>query len=279
MTVSVASRVRLLGTAALAVVLAAGLAGCKTIGSTDTTGSISSGPVQRSEADWRRESETLGERFRANPRDADNAIRYAHSLRANSQRAQAAAVLETAAIHNPEHKPLLGAYGRALADAGNFKQALNVLERAHSPDQPDWRVLSVQGAVLDQMGRHEEAQRYYASALKIVPEEPSVLSNLGLSYALSKDLRRAEETLRRADGRGSNDKRVRQNLALVVGLQGRFQDAETIARADLPPEQAAENVAYLRRMMAAQQKGGPALKKTIRARSVEGLDPVEEGGS
>jgi len=278
MTVSVASRVRLLGTVALAVLVAGGLAGCKTIGSTDITGSISD-PVQRSEADWRRESETLGERFRANPRDADNAIRYAHALRQNGQRAQAAAVLETAAIHNPEHKPLLGAYGRALADAGNFKQALSVLERAHSPDQPDWRILSVQGAVLDQMGRHEEAQRYYASALRIVPEEPSVLSNLGLSYALSKELPRAEATLRRASARGSTDKRVRQNLALVVGLQGRFQDAETIARADLPPDQAAENVAYLRRMMAAQQKGAPALKKNIRARSVEGLDPVEEGGS
>jgi Flp pilus assembly protein TadD len=278
MTVSVASRVRLLGTVALAVLMAGGLAGCKTIGSTDTTGSISA-PVQRSEADWRRESETLGERFRANPRDADNAIRYAHALRQNGQRAQAAAVLETAAIHNPEHKPLLGAYGRALADAGNFKQALSVLDRAHSPDQPDWRILSVQGAVLDQTGRHEEAQRYYASALRIVPEEPSVLSNLGLSYALSKDLPRAEETLRRADARGSTDKRVRQNLALVVGLQGRFQDAETIARADLPPDQAAENVAYLRRMMAVQQKSAPALKKNIRARAVEGLDPVDQGGS
>ena len=48
------------------------------------------------------------------------------------------------------------------------------------------------------MGRHEEAQRYYASALRIVPEEPSVLSNLGLSYALAKDLKRAEENYRRA---------------------------------------------------------------------------------
>ena len=72
---------------------------------------------------------------------------------------------------------------------------------------------------------------------------------------------------------------MRQNLALVVGLQGRFQEAETIARADLPPDEAAANVAYLRRMLA--QKGGTAtnLKKTIRPRAVEGLDPVEEGGS
>lgn len=251
MTVGVASRVRLLGAVALTVLMAGGLAGCKTTGFTDTTGSISS-PVQRSEPDWRRESETLGERFRANPRDVDTAIRYAHALRQNGQRVQAAAVLETAAIHNPEHKPLLGAYGRALADAGNFKQALSVLERAHSPDQPDWRILSVQGAVLDQMGRHEEAQRYYASALRIVPEEPSVLSNLGLSYALSKDLPRAEETLRRADARGSTDKRVRQNLALVVGLQGRFDEAEQIAGQELSSEQAQANVAYLRQMLSQQ---------------------------
>src|SRR5205807_10334083 len=162
--------------------------------------------------------------------------------------AQAAAVLETAALHHPENRALLGAYGRALADAGNFNQALEVLERAHSPDQPDWRILSVQGAVMDQMGRHAEAQRYYASALKIMPDEPSVLSNLGLSYALSKDLKRAEETLRRAAERGGNDKRVRQNLALVVGLQGRFPEAESIAKADLPADEAAANVAYLRQM-------------------------------
>ena len=233
----------------------------------------------RSEAEWRGDAQALGEKFRADPRDPDTAIRYARALRATGQRTQAAAVLETAALHNPNNKPLLGAYGRALADTGSFKQALDVLERAHSPDQPDWRILSVQGAVLDQMGRHEEAQRYYASALKIMPDEPSVMSNLGLSYALSKDLKRAEETLRRASAKGGTDKRVRQNLALVVGLQGRFQEAETIARADLPPEEATANVATLRRMLA--QKGGTAtnLKKTIRPRTVEGLDPVEDGGS
>jgi Flp pilus assembly protein TadD len=265
---------------ALAALMTGALAGCKTTGSSDTTGSISSPAAPRGDADWRRDIEALSTRFRANPRDADNAIRYAQALRATDQRAQAAAVLETAALHNPDNRALLGAYGRALADAGNFKQALEVLERAHSPDQPDWRVLSVQGAVLDQMGRHEEAQRYYASALKMIPDEPSVLSNLGLSYALSKDLKRAEATLRRAAETGRGDKRVRQNLALVVGLQGRFQEAETIARADLPPDEAAANVSYLRQMMA--QKGPAAatsMKKTIRARPVAGMEPVEENGT
>ena len=109
--------------------------------------------------------------------------------------------------------------------------------------------MSVQGAALDQMGRHDEARRYYASALKIVPGEPSVLSNLGLSYMLSRDLPKAEETLRQAYASTRADARVRQNLGLVVGLQGRFAEAETIVKADLPPDEAAANVAYLKEML------------------------------
>jgi Flp pilus assembly protein TadD len=264
--------VRMLGTVAFAALVAAMLAGCKTSGSSDTTGSISASAVaSRSDTDWRREADASGERFRADPRNPEAAMRYAQALRASGRRTQAAAVLETASIHNPNNKALLGAYGRALADAGNYSQALDVLSRAHTPEQPDWRILSVQGTVYDQVGRHDEAQRYYASALKIVPDEPSVLSNLGLSYALSKDLRRAESTLRRASERGSADRRVRQNLALVVGLQGRFAEAEAIARADLPPEEAAENVAFLKRMLAQPEQ----LKKNARPRAVR---PVEADG-
>ena len=104
------------------------------------------------------------------------AIQYAQALRTLGQRPQAAAVLEQTSLAVPGNKALLGAYGRALADVGQHKQALEVLERAHTPENPDWRILSAQGAVLDQLGRHAEAQRYYSSALKIAPDEPSVLS-------------------------------------------------------------------------------------------------------
>jgi Flp pilus assembly protein TadD len=79
-----------------------------------------------------------------------------------------------------------------------------------------------------------------------------VLSNLGLSYALSKNLPQAEATLRRAAEQRGAEPKVRQNLALVVGLQGRFQEAETIARGDLSPTEAAASVAYLRQMLAQQ---------------------------
>ncbi len=241
------SLARYLASAAVAAIFAVGLCGCQT--TSDITGSLSSKPEASSDADPRRATEAYGERYRANPKDAGIALAYGQALRATGQRSQAAAVLEQATIANPGDKALLAAYGRALADNGNFQEAFDILTRAHSPDNPDWRILSVQGTVLDQLGRHDEARAYYASALKIAPGEPSVLSNLGLSYMLSKDLPKAEETLRQAYSNTRADARVRQNLGLVVGLQGRFAEAESIVKADLPPDEAAANVAYLKQML------------------------------
>lgn len=245
---------RLLVSAAWIAAVAALAAGCQTTQSTATTGSLGlAAPENRSDGDWRRDLAVYGPQYRADPKNLQVAMRYAQALRATGQRAQALAVLQRASIAAPHNNTVLGEYGRALADNGDFQQAFEVLGRAHSPDQPDWRILSAQGAVLDQMGHHAEAQRYYLTALKIVPEEPPVLSNLALSYALSHDLPKAEAALRRAAAHQPVDPRVRANLALVVGLQGRFAEAESIARADLPPEEAAANVAYLRQMLA--QKG------------------------
>lgn len=248
---------RFFASAAVTAILAAGLGGCQTMA--DVTGALtqkSSAAAPAVPDDPRRAVEVYGERYRANPKDAAAALTYGQALRASGQRAQAAAVLEQATIAHPGNRALLAAYGRALADNGNSQAAFDVLSRAHTPDNPDWRILSVQGTVLDKLGKHDEARRYYASALKIAPEEPSVLSNFGLSYMLTRELPDAEKTLRRAYGNPRADVRVRQNLALVVGLQGRFAEAETIATADLPSEEAAANVAYLREMLSRKDPRG-----------------------
>ena len=226
----------------LTAALAAALAGCKTTQPTEASLAAPAGDADR------RSAPGWAERYRADPNDAEAAVKYARRLRADGQRPQALAVLERASLQHPKHRGVLAAYGRALADAGDYERALDVLDQAQPPDAPDWRILSVQGAALDQMGRHEEAQRYYATALRIAPDEPSVLSNLGLSYALSKDLVRAEATLRRAASQSRIDPTVRQNLALVMGLQG---GAAAQGLAALPAQ---ANVAHLRQVLA-QQNG------------------------
>jgi Flp pilus assembly protein TadD len=247
---------RFLASMATSAALVLGLCSCQTDGASDITGSLGDKTEASRAADPRREVDSYRDRFRANPKDAGAALQYGTALRAAGQRSQAVAVLEQATLAHPDDKALLAGYGRALEDNGNFQQAFDVLSRAHSPDDPDWRILSAQGAALDQLGRYEEARQYYASALKIAPEASSVLSNLGLSYLLSKDLPKAEEVLRRANSRADADPRVRQNLALAVGLQGRLVEAETIVKADRPPEEAAANIANLKRMLSRKANAG-----------------------
>jgi len=155
---------------------------------------------------------------------------------------------------------VLAGFGKALADNGQFQEALETIQRAQRRDNPDWRLLSAEGAILDSLERHQDARRAYSQALVLAPEEPQILNNLGMSYVLTGDLDQAEATLRRAVARPGSTVQTRQNLALVLGLKGRFQEAEKIAAADLAPADAKANMAWLR-SMTKQENTWAELKK------------------
>ncbi len=237
---------------ALALAVLIGLSGCsKTI--SDVTGSIgkTQAPVAipTEEGALRRFAEDWGRRYDANPKDKTTAITYARALHGLDQNTQAAAVLQGLAIQNPQDMQVLAAYGKSLADAGRLAEAADVLSRAHTPERPDWSVVSTQGTIADELGNHEAARVFYQEALKIRPKDPTVLSNMGLSYALSRQLPRAEETLVAAASQPTADTRVRQNLALVLALEGKFPQAEEWSRRDLAPIDAAANIAQIRQMI------------------------------
>ncbi|WP_442753941.1 tetratricopeptide repeat protein [Methylocystis sp. JAN1] len=251
MTKALLPSARQLPLCALALAALVGLSGCNKTSLGDITGSIgrSSTTLPSDEGELRRFAEDWGRRYDRNPKDKTTALTYAKALQALDQNTQAVAVLQGLAITYPDDMKVLGAYGKALADAGNVQQAAEVLRKAHTPERPDWSILSAQGSLADRLGDHAAARGYYEDALKIRPNEPSVLSNLGLSYALAKDLPHAEETLRLAASQPTADMRVRQNLALVLALQGKFPEAEEWSRRDLPPIDAAQNVASIRQMI------------------------------
>ncbi|MCM2291642.1 tetratricopeptide repeat protein [Allorhizobium sp. BGMRC 0089] len=245
------------GLASFVVVMALALGGCATTGQTDntTTGSIPSlgKPVdQMTPAEVSAATQTMGQAYAKSPKNPRIGIAYASLLQMDGRAPQALAVMQQVAIANPKDRSVLAAYGKAQAAAGELQDALSTIRRAQTPDRPDWRLYSAEGAVLDQLGRSDEAHTAYNLALQIKPNEPTVLSNLGMSYVLTGDLKTAESYLRTAIKQPGADSRVRQNLALVVGLQGRFAEAETIAAQELSPQQAAANVAYLRGMLSQQ---------------------------
>lgn len=234
-----------------AATMATSLAGCKTLSMDDITGSIMQPSLELPSAqeEVRAYTSAWEKRYDSRPGDKTAALAYARGLRALGHHEQAVAVVQKIAMKFPDDMEILGAYGKALADAGRLNEAAEVLQRAHTPDRPNWSILSAQGSVADQMGDHRAAQGFYREALKLNAGEPSVLSNLGLSLALSKRLDDAEEALRQASAHPKADQRVRQNLALVLALQGKFTEAEAVSARDVSPEQAAANVATIRQMI------------------------------
>lgn len=211
-----------------------------------TTGAIAK-PV--TQTDFENSVAYWGERYQADEKAKEPALNYAAALQRTGRADQAVAVLQKAVIYHTDDRDVLAAYGKALAAAGNLELAIQTIRRAQTPDRPDWKLMSAEAAILDQIGRNGEARQLYARALDLAPNEPSVLSNFGMSYVLTGDLPEAEKLLRRAIAAPGADSRVRQNLALVVGLQGRFAEAEKIASEEMSREQAKANVAYLREML------------------------------
>ena len=245
---SPALALRALLVAVLAAV-AAPLAGCQDFG--DVTGSIGgSTAMPTDEAKLRAYAEDCGKRYEGNPGEKAASIAYARALRALTRYSEAVAVMQTAAIKAPKDFDVLGEYGKALADAGELGQAKDVLTRAYTPDNPRWDIMSLQGVVADRLGDHAGAMQFYRDALKIAPGEPSVLTNMGLSLALAKQLPEAEQALRQAVASPKADARMRGDLALVLALEGKFPEAEKVGLADLSPEAARANVEAIRQMIA-----------------------------
>jgi Flp pilus assembly protein TadD len=255
-------------TTAFMLALAAGVAGCGT--SKLTTGSIgrpSGKPLETMSAgELHNATASLGQSYARNPNDKRIATNYAAALQMDGDADQSLAVMRKLAIAMPKDRDVLAAYGKALAANGQFDAALDAVRRAQTPEYPDWKLVSAEAAILDQLGHKDEARQDYRKALELKPNEPSVLSNLGMSYVLEGDLRTAETYMRSAAQQPNADSRVRQNLALVVGLQGRFDEAEKIASQEISPEQAQANVTYLRQMLA-QQNAWSQLKAQDKSKS------------
>lgn len=181
--------------------------------------------------------------------DAVLGMQYANQLKRINSHNKALSILRQTAMANPQNQLVLLAYGNQLARLKQYRQAHNMLQKAHGVGKPNWRVYAAQGAVLDQMGRHKNAQIAHGYALKLAPGRPAIINNTAMSYVMAGKLKRAEATLRPIYMRPNANPKIRQNMALIVGLQGRFKEAEKIAAADLPPQTVKANIAYLRQML------------------------------
>lgn len=194
---------------------------CTTLAACNTTASLqnrnrSADPIETQRKQWQ-----------DNPGNPDIAIGYAKELGNRKRLAESASVLEVTAMRFPNHKGVLSAYGKALLAIGRLDEASRVLANAHSPQDPDWTILSAQGVIADQQGNHERARKFYDAALRISPDNPAILANLGLSYLLTQQPAVALDYLSRAASHPGASPKVHENLEL----------ARSLAPAKSPPAQ------------------------------------------
>ena len=245
------SRNRVLTGFGVVAIAAISLGGCQTASLLGRNGGdeLVTGSTDQSSL---KETAAAGKSWQANPDDVKAGLRYASLLKSMGQSGKALEVMADLAKRHPDNRQLLGLYGKDLAQAGQGKEAAAVLGRVAADGKADWKIYSALGSALDQQGQHVEARHAYQRALQQRPEEISVHNNLGMSFALEGNLKAAEDILRRAASlpTAASQPRLRQNLSLVVGLQGRFDQAREIASKDLPPEEIEANMAYLKSMLA-----------------------------
>ncbi len=181
-----------------------------------------------------------------NDRDFDAGVKLAKALRELDRSEDAIAAAERVLVMDPNNLPALLESARAHIAGGQGFYAIDPAQRAATLDPKDWRPVALLAVALEQSQRDDEALAAHQRALALAPSNPALLSNLGMYYAAHGDAAQAETLLRRAAAMPGAGIQVRQNLALILGLQGRLPEAERLARQDLPPGVVDNNLAYLR---------------------------------
>jgi Flp pilus assembly protein TadD len=204
---------------------------------------------QAEQKDLLTQAKFWGVEYDKNPNDYESALKYAQVLRAIGSTARAGEVAAQALTMKPGDVELTMIYAQASLDQGKPQDAAMALARAEAGGQGDWRMLSIIGVTMDSLDQHSGAQDYYRKALAVSPENPKILANLGLSYALAGKPGLAEQTLREAIAQPGADSRITQNLIVVLGVQGKFDEAEKIAGTDLPKALVESNREYFRTML------------------------------
>lgn len=206
------------------------------------------------------------------------AIADARRLRQAGAKTKALAALE-AAQGSDTDPALVKERGLLALEMGQLERAERLLRAALILDAAsDWRVHSALGATLSASGKQQQAQLEFAKALELAPDHPSVLNNLALSYALDGKHAEAERLLRRAARVKEADAKTRQNLALLLGLNGDIEGSTKAGAAVLAPDKARENATYLASLRASGRRtsaAGDDEAPSMRSASVDGSVPGE----
>jgi Flp pilus assembly protein TadD len=101
------------------------------------------------------------------------------------------------------------------------------------------------GAILDRLGRFEQSETHYRTALKIHPRDPKVWNDAGYSYYLQSRWADSERALKTAASLDPNNTRVLTNLGLTLAASGKTNEALAAFTKAGGPSVGHTNLAYI----------------------------------
>jgi len=186
-----------------------------------------------------------GARYDSDRGDIGAAVSFAKNLRSMGGAKQAVTLLKDVVMKAPDNPDVLAEYGKALTAADRAADGLPFLARAAQMSSRDWTILSAYGVALDQTGDHATARNMYQAALDISPANPTIESNLAMSYVLAGSINQGETIMRRLVASPGATPQMRQNLAMISIIKGNRKEAENLAREDLSSAEVTNNMAVL----------------------------------
>jgi Flp pilus assembly protein TadD len=129
--------------------------------------------------------------------------------------------------------------------ARNWNQARRVYEEIRRKHPEHVEAAHRLGIVADAQRRHTEAEQLFLFALERQPRNPEILSDLGYCYYLQGQLAKAEAALVKATRLAPSNQRYWNNLGLVLGHQGRYDEALDCFRKSGSEADAQYNLAFV----------------------------------
>lgn len=151
---------------------------------------------------------------------------------------------ESQANRPPTGKTLWAMAG-ILAAQGKDSQCEFVLRRIiqeHPAFLPAYNSLA---EVRMRQGRTKAAIKTLQDGLRMEPEAPVLLNNLGMCWMVLQDSDRALEAFTKAAGIMPENPKYRANMAVALGLMGRDEESLSLFNQVLPVDQANQNLAVL----------------------------------
>lgn len=152
---------------------------------------------------------------------------------------------EQGANQPPTVKTLYALAG-ILSTQGKNSQAELVLKRIvkeHPDFLPAWNSLA---ELQMRQRRIDEAVNTLSAALKINPNDPVLLNNMGMCYMIRQDYNKALEMFTATTGVKPENARYRANMAVCMAFLGRDDEAISLYRQILPESQVQHNLNIIR---------------------------------